>query len=479
MTETNIKNTDTRFDSNFLWGASTAANQMEGGWNEDGKGISVIDVLAQGEHHRIETDGVLPEYYYSSHKAVDFYHHYKEDIALFAELGLKAFRMSMAWTRIFPTGTEDTPNEAGLKFYDNVIDELRKYGIEPVVTISHYEPPFAMAKQGGWSSRSMIDAYTKYCEVLFRHFKGRVRYWITFNEINCLMVPFGIMTAGGIFSPINGEKNTEQIRFQALHHQFVASAKAVMLAREIDPEAQVGCMVASMLNYPLTCHPDDMLLAQQNDQMKNMFCPDIMIRGAYPHYAKRYFREHGLQIHMEPEDADILRNGTISYLAFSYYMSNCIGTDRTAEHVSGNLIEGLKNPYLKVSEYGWQIDPTGLRYMLNSFYDRYEIPLMIVENGLGAKDTVEDGKVHDLYRIEYLREHIKALAEALDDGVEVIGYLPWSAIDLMALSTGNIEKRYGFIYVDVDNNGNGSFKRIKKDSFEWYKNVIASNGAQL
>lgn len=325
----------------------------------------------------------------------------------------------------------------------------------------------------------MIDEYLKFCRVLFERYKGRVKYWITFNEINCLMVPFGIMTAGGIFSKINAKENTEQLRLQALHHQFVASAKAVILAKRIDPSFQVGCMVAAMLSYPYTCDPEDILLAQQNEQMKNMFCPDVMIRGSYPGYAKRYYREHNIDIWMEAEDEEILKNGTVQYLSFSYYMSNCIGKDKNAKQAEGNLITGLKNPYLTASEYGWQIDPQGLRYILNSFYDRYQIPLMIVENGLGAKDQVEGEQVHDNYRIAYLKEHVAALSQAIEDGVEVIGYLPWSAIDLMALSTGNIEKRYGFVYVDVDNNGNGSFRRLKKDSFFWYKNVIETNGCSL
>ncbi|HIR92324.1 MAG TPA: glycoside hydrolase family 1 protein [Candidatus Egerieimonas intestinavium] len=466
------------FDKNFLWGASTAANQVEGGWNEGGKGVSVIDVLAQGENQRMETDGVIPGKYYSSHKAVDFYHHYKEDIALFAEMGLKAFRLSIAWTRIFPTGTEHSPNEAGLAYYDQLIDELKKYHIEPVVTISHYEPPFALSKQGGWANRQMIEYYLNFCRVLFERYKGKVKYWITFNEINCLMVPFGIMTAGGIFSKIEDPQNTEQLRFQALHHQFVASARAVALAHQIDPSYQLGCMIASMLSYPLTCNPQDVFLALQHSQMKNNFCPDVMVRGRYPGYSRRYFQEHEITIAMEPGDEEILKKGTVDFLSFSYYMSSCIGINPEAEQVEGNLISGLKNPYLQASEYGWQIDSLGLRYILNSFFDRYQVPLMIVENGLGARDTLENGQVHDAYRIAYLREHIKSLEEALADGVEVIGYLPWSAIDLMALSTGNIEKRYGFVYVDVDNQGNGSFQRIKKDSFYWYQKVIHSNGAQ-
>lgn len=468
------------FPEGFLWGASTAANQVEGGWNEDGKGVSVIDVQALGSHGREVTDGIQPDRIYTSHKATDFYHHYKEDIALFAQMGLKAYRMSIAWTRIFPSGTEQVPNEAGLVFYDRVFDELHKYGIEPVVTISHYEPPYALSNQGGWTNREMIGHYLRYCKAIFQRYKGKVKYWLTFNEINCAQVKFGVMTAAGVNCNFWDPINTEQLRYQALHHQFIASAQAIMLGRSIDPEFRFGCMLASMLNYPLTCHPDDVLLAQQTNQVKYLFCGDVMIRGRYPNYIGRWFREQDIHIEMQPEDEAILAQGKVDFCALSYYMTYCTGHDRSAEKISGNLLEGLKNPYLETSGFGWQIDPVGLRYLLNDLYDRWQLPLMIVENGLGAKDTVEDGKVHDAYRIAYLREHIKALEATIsEDNVPVMGYMPWSALDLIALSTGNVEKRYGFIYVDVDNEGNGSYDRIPKDSFAWYKKVIATNGEDM
>lgn len=468
------------FPEGFLWGASTAANQVEGGWNEDGKGVSVIDVQALGSHGREVTDGIQPDRIYTSHKATDFYHHYKEDIALFAQMGLKAYRMSIAWTRIFPNGTEQVPNEAGLVFYDRVFDELHKYGIEPVVTISHYEPPYALSNQGGWTNRKMIGHYLRYCKAIFQRYKGKVKYWLTFNEINCAQVKFGVMTAAGVNCNFWDPINTEQLRYQALHHQFIASAQAIMLGRSIDPEFRFGCMLASMLNYPLTCHPDDVLLAQQTNQVKYLFCGDVMIRGRYPNYIGRWFREQDIHIEMQPEDEAILAQGKVDFCALSYYMTYCTGHDRSAEKISGNLLEGLKNPYLETSGFGWQIDPVGLRYLLNDLYDRWQLPLMIVENGLGAKDTVEDGKVHDAYRIAYLREHIKALEATIsEDNVPVMGYMPWSALDLIALSTGNVEKRYGFIYVDVDNEGNGSYDRIPKDSFAWYKKVIATNGEDM
>lgn len=466
--------------TDFLWGASTAANQVEGAWNEDGKGISVIDVQARGEDSpREPTPGILPGRHYSSHLASDFYHRYKEDIALFSQLGLKAYRMSIAWTRIFPNGTEENPNETGLAFYDSVFDELKKYHIEPIVTISHYEPPYALSLHGGWSNRSMVDHYLRYCKVLFNRYRNKVKYWLTFNEINCALVPFGIMTACGVNADIRDPQNTEQLRFQCLHHQFVASAQAVQLAHRMIPDCKVGCMIASMMNYPLTCSPKDVLATQQSNQMKNMFCGDVMIRGSYPGYSARYFAEHGISLETLPADVEVLKKGTVDFYAFSYYMTNCCGLSPNAEKTAANLVEGLKNPYLQASEYGWQIDPDGLRYLMNELYDRYQIPLMIVENGLGAKDVLEQGCVHDPYRIDYLRAHICAMMEAVNDGVQLIGYMPWSALDLIALSTGSIEKRYGFIYVDADDEGNGTYDRYKKDSFYWYKKVISSNGADL
>lgn len=468
-------------DEHFLWGASTAANQVEGGWREGGKGVSVIDVMAQGAGHREETDGVVAGRYYSSHEASDFYHRHTEDIALMAEMGIKAFRMSIAWTRIFPTGEEEVPNEEGLAFYDRVFDELAGYGIEPVVTISHYEPPFARAHKGGWANREMIGLYLRFCEALFRRYRDKVRYWITFNEINILQLSFGIMTGGGIFSTPFSPDNTDALRYRALHHQFVAHGRARELARSLCPDAQVGCMIGAMLNYPRTCDPADVLLAQRVNQERNYLAADVIVRGAYPHFANRLFGERGVEIPWEPGDAEAIAAGSPDFLAFSYYNSYCAGTDPDSEKTSGNLVSGLRNPYLETSEYGWQIDPTGLRFLLNDLYGRYQVPLMVVENGLGARDEVApDGGVHDSYRIAYLRAHIEALEAAVEeDGVPVLGYLPWSAIDLMALSTGNIEKRYGFVYVDVDDEGRGTRDRIRKDSFFWYRDVIASQGSRL
>lgn len=477
-----------KFPEGFLWGGATAANQCEGAYNEGGKGLSTADILTSGSRtvpRRITP--VLEEgTYYPNHEAIDFYHRYKEDIKLFAEMGFKVFRMSIAWTRIFPNGDDAEPNEEGLKFYDNVFAELKKYNIEPLVTISHYEAPYNLTKKyNGWADRKVIDFYVKYCETIFKRYKDVVKYWLTFNEINALTMPFGTFIAGAIMPEGNGEltnsrSNNEQIRYQALHHQLVASAKAVKLGHEINKNFKIGCMIAYMCTYPLTCKPEDVLLAQQKDNLSNFLCSDVQVRGAYPGFAKRYFKENNINIVMEEDDEKTLKEGCVDFYTFSYYMSNCISSDPNQEEIGGNLSMGLKNPYLKASDWGWQIDPKGLRWALNNIYNRYQIPIMVVENGLGAVDTVEeDGSINDDYRIEYLREHIKEMKEAIADGVDLIGYTTWGCIDLVSASTGEMEKRYGFIYVDKDNEGKGTLKRIPKKSFYWYKKVIETNGESL
>jgi 6-phospho-beta-glucosidase len=487
-----IKMLNNKFEGlprNFLWGGATAANQFEGGYSEGGKGLNTSDVMTGGTHttQRRITPELEEGTYYPSHEAIDFYHHYKEDIALFAEMGFKTFRMSINWSRIFQNGDDLEPNEDGLKFYDDVFAELKKYNIEPLVTISHYETPFGLTKKyNGWASREVIDCYVRYCETIFNRYKNVVKYWLTFNEINCLTMPFGAFMGGGIM-PSGGElsfnkENDEmkQLRFQALHHQFVASAKAVKLGHEINKDFKIGCMIAYMTAYPLTCNPEDVLLAQEKDNLNNFLCSDVQVRGAYPGFAKRYFRDNNIEIKMEENDEKILREGCVDFYTFSYYMSNCVSADPNLEKTSGNILGGVKNPYLKASDWGWQIDPKGLRWSLNNIYNRYEIPLMVVENGLGAVDKVEeDGAINDDYRIDYLRSHIEEMKEAVKDGVELIGYTPWGCIDLVSASTGEMKKRYGFIYVNKDNDGNGDLKRSRKKSFYWYKKVIESNGEEL
>lgn len=474
------------FRDDFLWGGACAANQFEGAWDVDGKGPSVPDMCTNGSHTSPKwvTTHIHPDRLYPSHEAIDFYHHYEEDIALFAEMGFKTFRTSINWTRIFPTGMESEPNEKGLEFYDRVFDCCKKHGIEPLVTISHCELPYALVERyNGWASRELIDFYMNYCKTIFERYKDKVKYWLTFNEINTGTMPIGGILNTGTIQGYEGSTadvpNDEQARFQALHNMFVASARAVKYARQL-PQFKMGCMICSITSYPMTCDPADVVANQKQMQIMNWFCSDMHVRGEYPYYMKRFFAEHNITIHQEPEDAAILKAGTVDFYTFSYYMSNCVTTHKDAEDVGGNIATGKKNPYLKASDWGWQIDPIGLRYTLNEIYDRYHLPMMVVENGLGAYDVKsEDGKIHDSYRIDYLRQHIEQMAEAVKDGVDLMGYTPWGCIDLVSASTGEMAKRYGFIYVNKFDDGTGDLSREKKDSFYWYKKVIASNGEDL
>jgi len=477
-----------KFPKKFLWGGATAANQLEGAWLEDGKLPSTLDMVTGGGLNisRRITPEIEVGTCYPSHEAVDFYHHYREDIAMFAELGFKVFRMSIAWSRIFPHGDDDKPNEEGLKFYDNVFAELKKYNIEPLVTISHYESPYNLTKKyNGWASRKLINLYVKYCNAIFNRYKDIVTYWLTFNEINCLVLPAKYYQAGAILYNENNEiitkeMNTDQLRFQALHHQFVASAKAVKLAHEINPNFKVGCMLAYMTQYPFTCNPKDILLANHENQIRNYLCGDVQVRGQYPGFAKKYYKDIGVTIKMENDDEKIIKEGTVDFFTFSYYMSVCVSDDPNQEQTGGNLLGGVKNPYLVENEWKWQIDPAGLKWTLHQVYDRYQIPLMVVENGVGMNETMVDGEmIHDDYRIKYFQDHIINMREAIDEGVDLIGFTPWGCIDLVSMGTGEMKKRYGFIYVDKDNDGNGTLKRYKKQSFEWYKKVIATNGESL
>lgn len=477
------------FPENFLWGGATAANQFEGAWQADGKGESVPDHVSKGSltTPRIWTETIHPDLAYPSHEAADFYHHYKEDIALYGEMGFRCFRLSINWTRIYPTGEETEPNPAGLAFYHNVFAECKKYGIEPMVTISHYELPWALSqKYNGWAGRQVIDCYVRYATTLFHEYKDEVKYWLTFNEINTGTMFYGRIMSLGMLGkdgqPLYNPNETEQEvndRFTALHHQLVASAMAVRIGRTINPSFHFGCMMAYIQMYPYTCNPEEISIVQHQKQMQNWFCSDVQVRGYYPGYAGRYFRDHHITIRRQAGDDAILKEGTVDFYAFSYYMSNVFSLDAGKEKTSGNMSAGVKNPYLQASQWGWQIDPEGLRISLNEIYDRYQIPLMIVENGLGADDRrSEDGKIHDSYRIDYLRCHIQAMAQAIDDGVELMGYTMWGCTDLVSASTGEMKKRYGFVYVDKDDEGNGDLHRERKDSFWWYQKVIASNGSE-
>ncbi|GAA6427406.1 glycoside hydrolase family 1 protein [Dielma fastidiosa] len=466
-----------RFPEKFLWGGATAANQCEGAYNEDGKGLSIQDVLPKG--FKLITDEPTADNL--KLKGIDYYHRFKEDIRLFAEMGFKVYRFSIAWSRIYPTGEEEQPNEAGLRFYDEVIDECLKYGIEPLVTISHYETPLALAKKyNGWADRRLIDLYVKYCRTLFERYKKKVKYWITFNEINSIIhQPF---MSGAILTP--KEQLTQQDLYQAIHHELVASARAVKLAHELMPQAMVGCMILAVTIYPLTPNPDDIIEVMKLERNTYLFA-DVQVRGEYPAYAKRIFEENDIHLNITNQDKEDLEN-VVDFVSFSYYSSNCASADPTkGEPTGSNMTTNLKrNPYSKVSEWGWQIDPQGLRYTLNRFYDRYQKPLFIVENGLGANDELimqADGSytVEDDYRIQYMNDHLVQVSEAIKDGVDVLGYTAWGCIDLVSCSTAEMKKRYGFIYVDLGNDGIGSMQRYKKKSFDWYKNVIATNGESL
>ncbi|NMS90644.1 6-phospho-beta-glucosidase [Clostridioides difficile] len=472
------------FKKDFLWGGATAANQCEGGYNEDGRGLANVDVCPTGKDRTAVITGKLKmfdfdeEHYYPAQTGIDMYHNYKEDIKLFGEMGFKVYRMSIAWSRIFPKGDEETPNEKGLQFYENIFKECKKYNIEPLVTITHFDcPMYLIEKYGAWRNRKMIGFYEKLCKVIFRRYKGLVKYWLTFNEINMILhAPF--MGAGICFE--EGE-DIEKIKYQAAHHELVASAVATKIAHEVDANNLVGCMFAAGSVYPYSCNPNDVWEATKLDR-ENYFFIDVQSKGKYPNYALKYMEQKGITPEMEPGDVKLLNKHTVDFIAFSYYNSRCVRTDKSVDDVAeGNIFTSAKNPYLSYSQWGWPIDPLGLRITLNHVYDRYEKPLFIVENGLGAKDIAdENGYVEDDYRIDYLREHIKVMYDAVSiDGVDLLGYTMWGPIDLVSASTGEMEKRYGFIYVDRDNSGDGSLKRSKKKSFEWYKKVIASNGEDL
>ena len=474
------------FPENFLWGGAVAAHQLEGAWDEDGKGPAVADVLTAGsvKKQREIRDTISEDEYYPNHEAVDFYHHYKEDIKLFKEMGLKSFRTSIYWARIFPKGDEDQPNEAGLKFYDDLFDELLVNGIEPVITLTHFEMPLHLAKKyGGFKNRQVVDFFAKYAETVFERYKDKVKYWMTFNEINNMMDytnPIFLWTNAG--ATVEEDENPEEVMYIAAHHLLLASAKAVAIGKKINPEFQIGTMISHVPIYPYNCNPDNMMLAEESSRLRYFF-PDIQVRGYYPQYALKKFEREGFRIPILPGDDDVLLNGKVDYIGFSYYMSNVVdykkNTDK--EDVHGNVPFQVTNPFIEASDWGWAVDPVGLRLVLNRLWERYQLPLFIVENGLGAYDKVSDnGEINDDYRIDYLRKHIEQMYKAINyDGVNLIGYTPWGIIDLVSFTTGQMSKRYGMIYVDRDDDGNGTFKRTKKKSFDWYKEVIASNGANV
>ena len=485
------------FPEGFLWGGAVAANQYEGGGDQGGRGPALTDVTTGGTVSEpryvtyIDKDGnhckmkngdplpegahyaVLPEYHYPNHNAVDGYHHYKEDIALFGEMGFKQFRMSISWSRLFPTGLEKEPNPEGVAFYKSMFEEMRKNGIEPLVTIWHFDTPMYLEEHcGGWNNRETIDHYVRFASACFNEFKVLVHHWLTFNEINNPIQ----------FIDMNPHATDEDFAdaYQLLHYQFVASAKAVQIGHAIDQDNKIGCMICGITWYPATCDPAD-ILACRHAQEKNIFyCGDVQVFGEYGTYATRLWNDHNVQLDITDQDLVDLSLGTVDFYTFSYYMSQLVTTHKITDMVSGNFSAGARNEYLKYSDWGWATDATGLQYYLETAYDRYQVPLMVVENGLGAYDTVEeDGSIHDPFRIEYYREHIEAMQRAIDNGVDLWGYTTWGCIDVVSAGTGEMRKRYGFIYVDMDDEGKGSMARSRKDSFFWYKQVIASNGENL
>lgn len=473
------------FNKYFLWGGAVAAHQLEGGWNREGKGLSVADVMTAGFHGvpRVITDGIVPGKYYPNLEAIDFYDHYKEDIALLAEMGFKCFRTSIAWTRIFPNGDDSEPNEEGLQFYDDMFDEMLRYGIEPVITLSHFEMPYHLAKEyGGWRNRKVIDFFVHYAETVMKRYKNKVKYWMTFNEINNqknVSTPIFGWTCSGILYK-EGE-NKEETMYQAVHHELVASALVVKKGHEISPYFKIGCMCSFVPIYPYSCNPEDMMLSVETMHNRFLFS-DVHARGHYPKYALKEWERKGFNIKMNKNDVKILQEGTVDYIGFSYYMSAAVKSRaKETDDGFGGKTNEVPNPYVRSSDWGWQIDPEGLRYSLNLLYERYELPLFIVENGFGAIDVKEkDGSCNDDYRIDYLRAHIKEMKKAVEiDGVDLMGYTPWGCIDLVSFTTGEMKKRYGFIYVDKDNEGKGTLKRSRKKSFYWYKKVIESNGEEL
>lgn len=474
------------FPQDFLWGGATSACQIEGAWDQDGKGPSVADTLTQGSRNieRVCSPSLSSEYLYPSHDAIRFVEHMEEDIALFAQAGFKTYRMSISWTRIFPTGFEIIPNQLGLDFYRRVFEKCVIHHIEPIVTISHYDCPLEISKKNkGWLSRETIDLYLHYAKTVINEYHKLVKYWITFNEINCLTIPLGTIFGGAMIEgegcSLLPEKDNTKERFQALHHQFVASARIVEYAHKRFPQLKIGTMIAYYCTTPYSCKPANIRMAQAHNQVHNYFCLDVMIKGKYPNFIDRYFKEKNIELEIPVTDLAELASGKVDFCGISYYFSNCIGDDPNLKPALGNLMKGSKNPYLEQSEWGWQIDPDGLRYSLNELYDRYGIPLMVLENGLGAIDHLINNKVHDPYRIDYLRSHIQAVSEAIQDGVVLIAYTIWGCIDLVSVSTGEMQKRYGIIYVDKQDDGSGTYKRITKDSFDWYKKVIETNGREL
>ncbi|MEG1169829.1 MAG: glycoside hydrolase family 1 protein [Erysipelotrichaceae bacterium] len=478
--KTNLK----EFPNNFLWGGATAANQLEGAWDIDGKGWSPADLFVYDPNHDVskhyDSDLTMKQIkiamndktgHYPKRYGIDFYHTYKEDLAYMKEMGFKTFRISINWSRIFPNGDDKEPNEKGLEFYDCLIDEIIKDGMEPIVTMLHYETPLNITlSYQGWHNRKVIDMFVKYGETILNRYKDRVKHWIVINQINLVELE----SFNSIAICKGSVENFEEAKYQAIHNQMVASAKIVELARKINPAMQMGTMLADGTAYPESCNPDDAILALKHNQL-NYYFTDVQFRGTYPGYILRYFENKNIHLDIREDDEKVLKENTMDYLAISYYFSQMV----SSKNNSPALSDTTPNPYLKANPWGWAIDPKGLYNSLSQYWDRYQKPLIIAENGIGMYDKLENGKVHDSYRIDYLKEHIKQLKECIKDGINIFGYCAWGPIDIVSCSSQEMEKRYGFVYVDIDNMGEGSKKRYRKDSFNWYQKVIKTNGEEL
>lgn len=475
------------FPEHFLIGGAIAANQCEGAFLEDGKGLSVADFLEKGTLKSRQSDFELAlkdGVYYPRHEGIDFYHRYKEDIALFAEMGFKVLRISIAWTRIFPNGDDETPNEKGLQFYENVFHEMKRYGIQPLVTMSHFEMPANLVKNYcGWEDKRLIVFFERYARTLFTRYQGDVKYWIVFNEINGNVNDIKGNHPIAIHTGLTFQEGDDRYRkvYQALHHQFVATSKVIKACHELIPDAKVGGMIAHIPSYPRTCDPEDVFQNMLSERKRSFFFLDVMTTGTYPYYFKKYCEKYKVALEISEEDIQLMKTYTLDYIAFSYYMTITVSAHPEQYPKSdGNHFKGIRNPYVAASTWGWEVDPLGLRFSLHELYDRYHLPLFIVENGYGSADTIEEsGEIIDDERIAYLNDHLKAMCEAIEDGVEVLGYCCWGPIDLVSAGTGEMKKRYGFIYVDKDDEGKGTLERKRKKSFYWYKNVIETNGAAL
>lgn len=486
------------FPKNFLWGGAIAANQCEGAWLEDGKQPNVTDVLVgimnkpdlkwneQTSKWEMALD---PNKAYLSHEAIDFYHRYKDDLKLMAGMGFNTFRTSIAWGRIFPNGNETIPNEAGLAYYDDLINTMIELGMEPVITLSHYETPlYLLTEFGGWSNPKLIEYWTNYVTTVFTRYKGKVKYWLTFNEVNNMR--HNSFVAAGILSlnPIDKENPcliSDQEKWQGYYNLCVANALTVKICSEIDPQAKVGCMLTSscVANYPYDCHPDSVFGALNYQRFAHFYFGDPFCLGEIPGYVKRYWREHDCAPQMDEEGLALIKKYTVAFFALSYYRSSTVDQEMAKNlSIKGDTggILGRKNPHLQETEWGWPIDPKGLRYVLNVLHDRYHLPLLIVENGIGLNESLDDkGQLDDPERMKYVEAHLKEVHEAILDGCDVFGYQYWGPIDLVSAGTGEMKKRYGFIYVDRHNDGTGTLKRYIKNSYYRYKEIIESNGEVL